>query len=184
MLFNSSGFFWRDQKTDHGSFCLRMCPFHSYSFLLWGFILQNWKCLMSSFLQPMVSHQDKSTLSTSVIPGMYLPVPSLCSEILPLSQEWYILRVPQTSSSSACYSPLSGWPQSVSISGRQPWLSPHLLLSPLVLQVAVCHLYLCSEEYCHHLSQPNVHSSTPRVLYKYNPKGKKKKSILHIYSDM
>lgn len=116
--------FLGDQKTDHGSFCLRMCPFHSYSFLLWGFILQNWKCLMSSFLQPMVSHQDKSTLSTSIIPGMYLPVPSLCSEILPLSQEWYILRVPQTSSSSACYSPLSGWPQSVSISGRQPWL-PH-----------------------------------------------------------
>lgn len=134
---------------------------------------------MSFFLQPMVSHQDKSTLSTSVIPGMYLPVPSLCSEILPLSQEWYILRVPQTSSSSACYFPLSGQPQSMSTSVRQPWLSPHLLLRLLVLQVAVCPLYLCSEEYCHHLSQPNVPSSTPRVLYKYNPKGKKKKKKVY-----
>lgn len=82
-------------------------------------------CLI--FFQAMVSHPVQSTSSISATSDINPPL-SLHSKILPPTQMWYILTVPQISSFSAWPSPSSAQPYSVSPFGRQSHIFFLLLL--------------------------------------------------------
>lgn len=125
----------------------------------------------------MVSHPVQSTSSSSATPDINPPI-SLHSKILPPTQMWYILTVPQISSFSAWPSPSSAQPHSVSPFGRLAHIFFLLLLFFSLLSIhCILHWKILPSPLTTRSTQLiSCIMSSSRALYKYNPTLRKNKT--------